>query len=107
VLALAVAALVLGGCSQAEYTTTNARDDLVHVGWTRSQAQCFVDGLHQHYVEQYLAINKREAAVRHVKFTGVSPQGTDLYVRNELTNSGGLTNTEVTETRTLVQHCRS
>ncbi len=96
---------LLAGCATPEYTTSQARDDLVRKGWTSAQAQCFVDGLHKYYADQYLAINRRQAALRHLPFTGVNPQGTDLYVRNELTSGGGLTNTEVAEAHTLARRC--
>ncbi len=104
--AVVAAVAVLGGCAQAEYTTTHARDDLVRAGWTKTEAQCFVDGLRNYYENLYLQINRREAALRHVKFTGVSPQGTDLFVRNELANAGNLSNTEKAEVQSLVQRCR-
>lgn len=105
-IAAVAAVAVLGGCSISEYTTTNARDDLVRVGWSKAEAQCFVNALNKYYSDQYLEINRHQAAIRHVPFTGVSPQGTDLYVRNELSNGGGLTNADTAETHRLVQQCR-
>ncbi|HEY3833014.1 MAG TPA: hypothetical protein VGO03_12030 [Acidimicrobiia bacterium] len=105
-IGVAAAVAVLGGCSIAEYTTTHAEADLVKVGWSKAEAACFVNGLSKYYSDQYVEINRHQAAIRHVPFTGVSPQGTDLYVRNELTNAGDLSNAETAEVDRLVQQCR-
>ena len=105
-IAVGAAVAVLGGCSISEYTTTRAQDDLVRAGWSKTEAQCFLKGLQKYYSDQYLAINRHQAAIRNVPFTGVSPQGTDLFVRNELTNAGDLSNAEIAVTHNLVQQCR-
>ena len=97
---------VLGGCATAEYTTDHARDDLVRLGWARVEAQCFLDGLRTYYARQYVEANRREDARRGIKFAGVNPRGSDLYVRNELTNSGALSAGERAETVALVRRCR-
>jgi hypothetical protein len=98
---------VLGGCSTAEYTTNHAHDDLVRLGWTSTEAQCFVSGLRSFYAQRYVEANKQEDAKRGIKFTGVNPEGSDLYVRNELSNSGSLSPEEIAKTHALVQQCRA
>jgi hypothetical protein len=105
-IAVAAAVAVLGGCSISEYTPTRAEADLVRVGWSKAEAACFVNGLNKYYRDQYVEINRHQAAIRHVPFTGVSPQGTDLYVRNELSNAGSLSSSDTAEIHRLVQQCR-
>ncbi|HEY1737825.1 MAG TPA: hypothetical protein VGI86_03905 [Acidimicrobiia bacterium] len=105
-IAAGAAVAMLGGCAISEYTTTHAESDLVKAGWSRSEAACFVNGLNKYYSDQYVEINRHQAAIRHVPFTGVSPQGTGLYVRNELSNAGNLSAAESAEVQRLVQQCR-
>jgi hypothetical protein len=105
-LGLAVAIALVAGCSTNEYTTQNAHDDLVRVGWTSTEAQCFLDGLRAFYADQYVAANRQEDARRHIKYAGVSPQGSDLFVRNELSNFGSLSDAEKAKTKALVERCR-
>ncbi len=106
VVGACVCVALLGGCATSEFTVSEARDDLVHVGWTRPQAQCFLDGMHDFYANQYVDLNRREAARRKAPFSGVNPRGTELFVRNELTGAGSLSASELAETRRLVQRCR-
>jgi hypothetical protein len=106
-LATGVAVAALAGCSTAEYTANNARDDLVRAGWSKDEAQCLVARLRSYYAQQYIDANKREDERRGVKFTGVNPQGSALFVRNELSNSGALDAAEIAATRRIAQRCRS
>jgi hypothetical protein len=96
----------LGACAPAEYTTSQARDDLVRTGWTSTQAQCFLNGLRTYYSGLYVEANRREDAKRNIKFNGVNPRGSDLYVRNELTNSGELSAGEMAAAKAVAQRCR-
>jgi hypothetical protein len=105
-LCAGVALGLLGGCATSEYTTAQARADLVHLGWSRAEAQCFLDGLQSYYSKKYVAANRQADAQAKVKFSGVNPQGTQLFVRNELTNAGSVDAGEKAEVSTLVRHCR-
>ena len=104
VIALGLSATVLGsGCAMSEYKATTARVDLQNVGYSVTQADCVMRGLHDFYAKRYVD----QQFDRTQRSSAINPKEVELYVRNKFAGQDRADRGELTATRNIVARCRA
>jgi len=106
-LVAALGAALLAGCATQEYKSRAAISDMQRLGVSREAATCVVQRLRDFYSQQYIAVQRREVARRHLdpSQAAVNPQAVDLYVRNKLAGQDNIGNDEKATARAIARRC--
>lgn len=109
---LVVGSVLFGAaaCGTDEYTVANARTDLRKLGYTDKQATCVLDGLSNHYADQYVKLNSDQ--VKEANDQGlnvkdvVNPKAVALYVRNVFAGVDKPNNDEIALVKGINATCK-